>query len=127
MKKLILFVAIVGLLLTVSSASLMAQAQGGENFIRITGADSMVPRVTALVGLFKKVKPSVTIEVISGGKVDSGILAVINGDADLAMASCGIPEEEDNLALAKGLKLVDRLIGYGGIAIIANLSSGVQV
>ena len=126
MKKLILFVAIVALLLTVSSASLMAQSQGGENFIRITGADSMAPRVTALVRLFKKVEPAVTIEVISGGKVDSGILAVINGDADLAMASCGIPEEEDNLALAKGLKLVDRLIGYGGIAIIVNMSSRVK-
>ncbi len=126
MRKLVLFVAIIALLLLVSSASLMAHSQGDENLIRITGADSMVPRVTALVHLFNKVDPSVTIEVISNGNVDSGILAVINGEADMAMASCRIPEEEDNLAIAKGLKLVDRLIGYGGIAIIANLSSGVQ-
>lgn len=125
MKKLIVFLAIT-VLLIVPSVSLLAQTQGQENFIRVTGANSMSSRVKDLVDLFKKADPSVTIEVVTGGLVDSGILAVINGEADLAMASCTIPEKEDNLAVTKGLKLFVRPMGFGGIAIIANSSEGVQ-
>jgi phosphate transport system substrate-binding protein len=124
MKKLIVLLGITTLLLNVQAANLLAQGQ--ENVIRVTGADSMVGRIKALADLFKKTEPSVTVEVVPGGKVGSGILTVINGEADLAMASCTIPQEEDNVAMTKGVKLVERPIGSGGIAIIANSSAGIQ-
>ena len=126
MKKLIVLLTITLLLLSVLSISLLAQTQGQENVIRVAGANSMSSRAKDLADLFKKADPSVTIQVATGGLVDSGILAVINGEADMAMASCTIPEKEDNLAVTKGLKLVERQMGFGGIAIIANSSAGVQ-
>lgn len=58
--------------------------------------------------------------------MDSGIRAVIKGEADLAMAACSIRESEDKLALEKGVRLVERVIGYGGVVIIANASSNVE-
>jgi phosphate transport system substrate-binding protein len=125
MKKLIVFLAIT-VLLIVSSVSLLAQTQGQENLIRISGANSMSSRVKALVDLYKKANPTVTIEVATGRLVDAGIVAIINGEADLAMASCTIPEKEDNLAVTKGIKLFERQMGFGGIAIIANSSEGIK-
>ncbi|MGC8660337.1 MAG: substrate-binding domain-containing protein [Desulfomonilaceae bacterium] len=116
----------VSVLVIVSPVFLLAQSVGQKVVLRVTGSDSMVPRIKSLVELFMKVEPSVTIEVFQGGTVDSGVVAVINGQADLALASCTISPEEDDLAISKGMKLVERLIGYGGIAIIANASTGVK-
>lgn len=125
MKKLTVFLTIT-VLFILSSVSLLAQTQGQENFIRISGANSMSSRVKNLVELYKKTDPSVTIEVATGQLLDTGIVAVINGEADLAMVSCPIPEKEDNLAVTKGIKLFERPMGFGGIALIANSSEGVK-
>ena len=76
--------------------------------------------------LFETTDTSVAIDISQGGTMDSGTRDVINGEADMAMSSCSINEEEENLAVSKGVKLVERLIGYGGIAIIANESAGVE-
>jgi phosphate transport system substrate-binding protein len=83
-------------------------------------------RVRLLGKLFTKANPTVTVDVSQGGTMDSGVRAVINGEADLAMASCTLLPEEDKLASEKRVKLVERLIGYGGITVIANAAAGVD-
>ena len=42
------------------------------------------------------------------------------------MASCSLTELDEKTASAKGVKLAERLIGYGGIALIANTSAGIE-
>jgi phosphate transport system substrate-binding protein len=124
MKKHTVFFGV--LLLIVSAVSSLAQTQDQQATIRVSGADSMFYRVKLLGKLFQKIHPLVNIDVSQGGTMDSGVRAVINGEADMAMASCSVNEGEDKLAVSKGVKLVERLIGYGGITIIANASAGVE-
>ncbi len=124
MKKHTVFFGV--LLFIVSAVSSLAQTQDQQATIRVSGADSMFYRVKLLGKLFQKIHPLVNIDVSQGGTMDSGIRAVINGEADMAMASCSVTEGEDKLAVSKGVKLVERLIGYGGITIIANASAGVE-
>ncbi len=114
------------LLLIVSAVALLAEAQGGGEVVRIAGSDSMFYRVRLLAKLHAKTNPSVTIDISQGGTMDSGVRAVVNGEAELTMASCALTDEEVKLAEAKGVKLVERVIGYGGIAIIANASAGIE-
>lgn len=114
------------LLLIVSAVSSSAQTQDQQTVIRVSGADSMFYRVKLLGKLFQKIHPLVNIDISQGGTMDSGIQAVINGKADMAIASCTINEGEDKLATSMGVKLVERLIGYGGITIIANASAQVE-
>ncbi len=125
MKRLIALLGIIALVVG-SSALLWAEPKAGEAVIRVAGADSMFFRVRLLGKLFTKANPSVTVDVSQGGTMDSGIKAVINGKADLAMASCTLLPDEDKLAAEKRVKLVERLIGNGGITIIANSSAGVE-
>jgi phosphate transport system substrate-binding protein len=103
-----------------------AEAQNDQTVIRISGSDSMFQRVKLMGKLFAKNNPSVTINVSQGGTMDSGIRAVVNGEADLAMAACSIRGPEDKLATEKGVKLVERVIGYGGVVIIANSSCNIE-
>ncbi|MGC8604606.1 MAG: substrate-binding domain-containing protein, partial [Desulfomonilaceae bacterium] len=117
MKTHELFLGLV--LIIVSTANALAQTQDQESVIRVSGSDSMFYRVKLMGQLFAKINPSFRIDTSQGGTMDSGIRAVINGEADLAMAASSINEEEDKLAASKGVKLVERLIGYGGIVIIA--------
>jgi len=114
------------LLLIVSSVSSLAQTQGPKTVIRVSGSDSMFYRMKLMGNLFEITDTSVTIDISQGGTMDSGNREVINGEADMAMSSCSINEDEEKLAVSKGLKLVERLIGYGGIAIIANELAGVE-
>ncbi len=113
-------------LLIVSSVSSLAQTQGQKTVIRVSGSDSMFYRMKLMGNLFEITDTSVAIDISQGGTMDSGNRDVINGEADMAMSSCSINEEEENLAVSKGVKLVERLIGYGGIAIIANELAGVE-
>jgi phosphate transport system substrate-binding protein len=125
MKRLMVLLGIIALLIG-STAMVWAESKGGETIVRVAGADSMFFRVRLLGKLFTKANPSIIVDVSQGGTMDSGIRAVIEGQADLAMASCAIREAEDKLATEKGAKLVERLIGHGGITIIANSSAGID-
>jgi phosphate transport system substrate-binding protein len=125
MKRLMALLGIIALIIG-SSAILWAEPKAGDAVIKVAGADSMFFRVRLLGKLFTKANPSLTVDVSQGGTMDSGIRAVINGEADLAMASCPLLADEDKLAAEKGVKLVERVIGYGGITIITNASAGVD-
>jgi phosphate transport system substrate-binding protein len=100
-----------------------ALAQTGENLIRISGADSMFNRMQIMTRVFTKNNPDIKVEVVEGQLVDVGIADVIDDQADVAMASRSINDKENERALQKGVQLVERLIGYGGIVIITHLEN----
>jgi phosphate transport system substrate-binding protein len=117
-------VALVAAALTVGLLSgVNAETVSPENIVRVGGADSMFPRTRNLANVFMHINPSIKVDVSGGGTMDSGIRAVIEGKSDMAMSSCTILPKEDELASKKGVKLVERLIGYGGIVMIVHPSS----
>jgi len=88
--------------------------------IRVCGADSMAGRIQILTKVFVKNNPDIKVEILEGGLVDVGIAALVENKCDIAMASRGLTEKESAQAVQKGVELVERVIGYGGIVIIAH-------
>jgi len=95
-------------------------AQTATNVIRVSGPDSMLGRMQILTRVFVKNNPDVKVEIIEAHLVDVGITALIEGKCDLTMSSRSLTEKESSLAAQKGMELVERLIGYGGIVIITH-------
>jgi phosphate transport system substrate-binding protein len=108
------------LLCAALKTGLQAQTEKEQISIRIAGADSMHKRIQMLSKLFTNHHPGISVVVQKGGTVDSGMLALMNNEADVAMASRKISDKEEEEAAKKGLRLVERLVGYGGLVIIAH-------
>ncbi len=97
-----------------------ALAQSSVSLIRVCGADSMSGRMQILTRVFMKNNPDIKVELIEGSLVDVGITSLIENKCDVAMASRSLTEKESAQAVEKAVELVERLIGYGGIAIITH-------
>ena len=86
--------------------------------IKVTGADAMWGRIRSLAMLYMKDHPQVDIVVSGDSPVDDGMEALIEGEADVAMASRKITVHESEAAKLKGLQLDEHLVGYSGIVIV---------
>ncbi len=95
-------------------------AETATNVIRVCGPDSMLGRMQILTRVFTKNNPGIKIEIIESHLVDVGITALIENKCDIAMSSRRLTEKESSLAVQRGVELVERLIGYGGIVVITN-------
>jgi phosphate transport system substrate-binding protein len=98
----------------------IAISQTDESLVRVSGADSMFNRIQILTKVFTKNNPDLKVEIVEGQLVDVGIADLIDGKADVAMASRSINDKENERAVQKGVELVERLVGYGGIVIITH-------
>ena len=87
--------------------------------IRQVGSTTVLPLAEKWRSEFNKKNPSVSIAV-SGGGTGTGIKALISKTAEIADASREIKAEEKTQAEAAGVKPVERLVAYDGIAIIVN-------
>ncbi|MEG0398326.1 MAG: PstS family phosphate ABC transporter substrate-binding protein, partial [Cetobacterium sp.] len=63
---------------------------------------------------------------VTGGGSGVGISSLINGTADIGMASRDIKASEKEAATAKGLKLEEVVIGFDGITVISNPNNPVK-
>jgi phosphate transport system substrate-binding protein len=137
MKRKILPVLLAVLVL--SGTFLVARADSGKGLqanqtrgtmntspIRIAGADSMYDRISGLCRLFMQDHPGVNIIVSKGSLVDEGMESLIGNDSDVAMASRKAAIGEKEAARAKGVELVEHLIGYGGIVIVTEPSNSLN-
>lgn len=116
------------LLICGSMQTTQADDQAGppENVVRVSGPDSMVGRARVLAKMFMNTHPAIKVEFVQTGLVDTGIAALLNGKADVAMASRRLNDTEEQMAVKNGLLLTERLVGYGGIVIIADLANDVN-
>ncbi|MFH1672076.1 MAG: hypothetical protein ABIF87_01410, partial [Pseudomonadota bacterium] len=80
--------------LFVSSAIVCSEAQTRLS-IRVNGADSMHGRIMSLSKLYMKDHLNVDITVEKDGLVDDGIRALIDGKAEVVMASRKITVREN--------------------------------
>ncbi len=91
--------------------------------IKVTGPDSMFGRLHTLSQLFERENPSIDIQVIRSENVDAGFAAILKKETDVTMASRKISSQESDAAKASGIELIESLIGYGGIVIVAHPSN----
>jgi len=102
------------------------QNKSGETIVKVSGADSMFARIQNLSKVFMKANPAIKVEIVPGSIVDIGMSTLLDKTADIAMASLRITPREADLAAQKGMELVERLVGYGGVVIITHPSNPVN-
>ena len=118
-RSLVVILAIVAIAATMIALPHVL-AQSAVSVIRVCGPDSMLGRMQILTRVFMKNNPDVKVEILEGRIVDVGITALIENKCDVAMSSRSLTAKESELAVQKGVELIERLIGYGGIVIITH-------
>jgi len=95
-------------------------APGETTTIQVKGSDTMVNIAQAWAEEYKRVVPSVNVEV-SGGGSGVGIAALEKGAVDIANASRNLhPEERDQAKRNTGKEPVEFVVGYDALAVYVN-------
>lgn len=94
------------------------QASGAKGSLTVAGSTSVTPLMEKMVEKYKELNPDANIEIQSTGS-SAGIEAVIDGAADIAMASRELKDEEKD-------KLAVEVIATDGIAVIVNKDSKLE-
>ena len=116
MKKLLLaFVAL-------SAGTLLARA----DTLVIKGSDTLGAKlVPQLTEEFKAQHPGTTFDIAAEGST-TGIAAIIDGTAQIGMASRPAKPEEIATASAKGVNMKPTTVAYDGIAVIVNSANPIK-
>ncbi len=94
-----------------------APAAAAQSSIQVKGSDTMVNLAQAWAEEYRKVAPSVNVEV-SGGGSGVGIAALIKGTIDIADASRDMkPTEIEQAKKNTGKEPKEFIVGYDGLAI----------
>lgn len=109
MKKTVLFLAAI-------AAAASAQAQK----LVIKGSDTLGAKMVPLLKeAYIAKNPGVTFEIAAEGST-TGIVAIIDGTADIGMSSRRARPTESSAAGAKGVTLKPTIVAYDGIGVIVN-------
>jgi phosphate transport system substrate-binding protein len=116
MKKLVLT------LLALNSAALIARA----DTLVIKGSDTLGAKlVPQLAEEFKAQHPDATFNIAAEGST-TGIAAIIDGTAQIGMASRPTKPEEVAAAKTKGVNFKETTVAFDGIAVIVNSANPVK-
>lgn len=94
------------------------EAVGTSGKLTVAGSTSVTPLIEKMAEKYKELNPDATIEIQSTGS-SAGIEAVIDGSADIAMASRELKDEEKE-------QLAVEVIATDGIAVVVNKDSKVE-
>ena len=116
MKKLFLIFAAMGAGVTFAPAETLV----------IKGSDTLGAKlVPQLSEEFKAQHPDTTFNIAAEGST-TGIAAIIDGTAQVGMASRPVKPEEVAAAKAKGVTFKETIVAYDGIAVIVNSANQVK-
>lgn len=87
--------------------------------LRVNGAVMGSHEVQMWAEAFMQANPDIRI-VVTGSSAGKGFNDLLEGNADVAMASRVISPDEQKKVAAKGLKLENKLIGYSGMAVMTS-------
>jgi phosphate binding protein len=90
-----------------------------ENSIIIKGSDTVLPISQVEAEDFMMENPDASVTVIGGGS-GVGIVALIDGEVEIAMTSRKIKESELQSATENGVNLTEHVIAMEGIAVVVN-------
>ncbi len=95
-------------------------AQGERPLVvRVKGAGTLAGTIDRISKSFMADNKGISA-VVSAGGTRAGFAALLDGTAEVVMASRPVTPEEKAAAEAKGLKLVDRLVGWDGVAVVVH-------
>lgn len=100
-------------------------AFAANKVVQIKGSDTIVNMSQAIAEEYMAKNKDARIAVTGGGS-GVGISSLINGTADIAMASRDIKKSEVEQAAAKGIKADEITVGFDGITLIINKGNKVQ-
>src|SRR6478609_7070212 len=104
--------------------SLMGAAQADRLVIK--GSDTLGAKlVPQLAEEFKAQHPGTTFNIAAEGST-TGISAIIDGTAQIGMASRPTKPEEVAAAKTKGVTFKETIVAYDGIAVIVNAANPVK-
>jgi phosphate transport system substrate-binding protein len=109
------------LILAALAAALSAQAQK----LVIKGSDTLGAKLVPMISEeYKAANPGVSFEIAAEGST-TGITAIIDGTADIGMASRRAKATELSGGAAKGKTLKPIIVCYDGMAVIVNENSSI--
>src|ERR1051326_3854382 len=109
--------------LAVTLALLAATLSTNADRLVIKGSDTLGAKlVPQLAEQFKAQHPGTTFDIAAEGST-TGIAAIIDGTAEIGMASRRAKPAEISAATAKGVHMKPTIVAYDGIAVIVNASN----
>jgi phosphate transport system substrate-binding protein len=112
------------LLVTLGLAVLASGAQADRLVIK--GSDTLGAKlVPQLAEAFKAKNPDTTFDIAAEGST-TGIAAIIDGTAQIGMASRRAKPAEVGAASGKGVNMKPTIVAYDGIAVIANSANPIK-
>src|SRR5471032_2783525 len=92
----------------------------------IKGSDTLGAKlVPQLAEAYKSAHPGVSFEIAAEGST-TGITAIIDGTAQIGMASRRATATEMSAAQAKGVTMKPTIVAYDGIIVIVNVNSPIS-
>jgi phosphate transport system substrate-binding protein len=111
--------------LTLITLSVLTLAARADTLV-IKGSDTLGAKlVPQLAEEFKAQHPDTTFNIAAEGST-TGIAAIIDGTAQIGMASRPTKPEEVAAAKAKGVTFKEAIVAYDGIAVIVNSANPVK-
>ena len=112
------------LILVIAAVLAVSTAQADSKLV-IKGSDTLGAKlVPELAEAYKQSHPGVSFDIAAEGST-TGIAAIIDGTADIGMASRRAFDTEVSAASANGRTLKPTIVAYDGIAIIVNSANPV--
>src|SRR5215210_23585 len=106
-------------IVTIAAVALSAAELRADRLV-IKGSDTLGAKlVPQLAEQFKAENPGATFDIAAEGST-TGIAAIIDGTAQIGMASRRAKPAEISAASAKGVNMKPTIVAYDGIAIIVN-------
>lgn len=96
-----------------------AVATGSAPQIRVNGSETMRALTQAWIDSYQEVEPSVRLDLTATGSV-IGLVALIQGNADLATSSRPMTENEKARALQRGSAIEEVVVARDGVGIIVH-------
>src|SRR5262245_1105190 len=113
-------------LLIISTTLGLLASQSRADRLVIKGSDTLGAKlVPQLAEEFKAHHPDTTFNIAAEGST-TGIAAIIDGTAQIGMASRPTKPEEVTAAKAKGVNFKETIVAYDGIAVIVNSANSVK-
>jgi len=113
-------------LLIISTTLGLLASQSRADRLVIKGSDTLGAKlVPQLAEAFKANHPDTTFDIAAEGST-TGIAAIIDGTAQIGMASRRAKPAEVGAASGKGINMKPTIVAYDGIAVIVNAASPIK-
>jgi phosphate transport system substrate-binding protein len=115
----------VGFLLLLATIIMPCQEAFAGPVVHIRGSTSLMPITQRVAESFMRDYPDALVTV-SGGSTYRGIKSVVDGTAEIGMASSEMNEELQHYATASGVDLVQHIVAYDAIIAFVSPSNPVS-